>query len=61
MSHKLERFLDLFDVPIAFIATVTLLSIKEILGIIAAIITISYTIWKWIKEIRESKIKKQDE
>lgn len=50
-SKILLRIVDLFDVPVAFIASVAIMEVKEVLGIIGLIFTIGYTLYKWIKEL----------
>lgn len=58
MSQKLEKFIDLFDVPIAFLVSVSLVGIKEALGALGFAVTILYTLWKWHREWKDSKSKK---
>ena len=58
MSQKFEKFVDLFDVPIAFLVSISLVGIKEALGALGFAVTICYTLWKWHKEWKESKSKK---
>jgi len=48
-----HKVLDLIDVPLAYILSISLLQIKDWLGITAMCITILYTSWKWVGEYRE--------
>jgi uncharacterized membrane protein len=59
MTHKdiFYKAIDLVDVPLAFIGSMALMQIKEVLGIIALCLTIGYTIWKWTGEIVEKREK----
>ena len=56
--NKITKTLDLFDSSLMLIGSYHLAQIKDFLGIIGLGITITYTIWKWRKEYRESKLNK---
>jgi len=56
--HKIIKTLDLIDSPLMLMGSYHLAQIKDFLGIIGLGITIAYTIWKWRKEYRESKLNK---
>lgn len=58
IHHKLNKLLDLIDVPLMTIGSYTLSQYKDLLGVIGIIITTVYTIWKWRREWIESKLKK---
>ena len=58
IHHKLNRLLDLIDVPLMTIGSFTLSQYKDALGVIGITITTVYTIWKWRREWLETKIKK---
>ena len=58
IHYKLNRLLDLIDVPLMTIGSYTLSQYKDIFGILGIAITVAYTIWKWRKEWLETKIKK---
>ena len=61
MSKLFHKVLDLTDVPLAFIGSMLLLEVKEVLGIIALCLTIGYTLWKWYNELKEkSNLKKKE-
>lgn len=48
---------DLTDSLLMSAGSIVLMNIKESLGIIGFCITIFYTLWKWVKEIREDRAK----
>ena len=58
LHQKLLKALDLFDSALMLLGSYTLAQYKDFLGIIGLGITITYTIWKWRKEYRESKLNK---
>ncbi len=60
MKQTFIKIVDLIDVPALLGISALLAQLKDVLGIIALLLTCSYTIWKWTKEIKESKIKKDD-
>ena len=47
------KIFDLVDVPAAFVASVAIANIHQILGIIAFCCSIGYTLWKWTSELKE--------
>lgn len=51
--HNTHKFIDLTDSILMLIGSYTLAQIKDILGIIGLIVTMSYTIWKWRKEFKK--------
>ena len=56
---SMQKIIDLIDVPLMFVLSILLTEIKDILGSVAMIITIFYTVWKWRKELMEvAKTKK---
>ncbi len=58
IHQKLIKLLDLIDSPLMLMGSYHLAQIKDFLGIVGLGITITYTIWKWRKEYRESKLNK---
>ncbi len=58
LQQKIHKIIDLIDVPVMCFATYTIGQWKDLAGFIGIIITVSYTLWKWRKEFKESKIKK---
>lgn len=58
IQQKLHKLIDLIDVPSMLGISALLAEIKDVLGILALILTGSYTIWKWRKELKDSKNKK---
>ncbi len=58
LHQKFIKLIDLVDSPLMLIGSYHLAQIKDFLGIIGLGITITYTIWKWRKEYRESKLNK---
>lgn len=57
IQQKLHKLIDLIDVPSMLGVSAILAEIKDILGILGLTITISYTIWKWRKELKDVKNK----
>ena len=57
IHQKFNKIIDLIDSPLMLLGSYTLAQIKDILGIIGIIVTVTYTIWKWRKEWKENKIK----
>ena len=58
LHQKFIKLIDLVDSPLMLIGSYHLAQIKDFLGIVGLGITITYTIWKWRKEYRESKLNK---
>ena len=58
LHQKFIKLIDLIDSSLMLIGSYHLAQIKDFLGIIGLGITITYTIWKWRKEYRESKLNK---
>lgn len=58
IHQKFIKLIDLIDSPLMLIGSYHLAQIKDFLGIVGLGITITYTIWKWRKEYRESKLNK---
>ena len=57
LHQKFIKLIDLIDSPLMLFGSYTLSQYKDFLGIIGLGITIAYTLWKWRKELKESKIK----
>ena len=55
VQHKLNKLIDLIDSPMLLLGSYTLSQYKDILGIIATIITVLYTLYKWRSEYLKSK------
>lgn len=60
MKQVFIKIIDLIDVPALLGISALLAQLKDLLGVIALILTGSYTIWKWRKEIKEAKIKNNE-
>lgn len=60
MKQTFMKIVDLVDVPALLGISALLAQLKDLLGILALILTASYTIWKWTKEYKEAKIKKNE-
>lgn len=60
MKQIFIRIIDLIDVPALLGISALLAQLKDILGVAMLLLTGSYTIWKWRKELKESKIKKDE-
>ena len=58
LHQKIHKLIDLIDVPMLLLGSYTIGQWKDFAGLIGIIITVSYTIWKWRKEYRESKLNK---
>jgi len=58
IHQKFIKLIDLIDSPLMFIGSYHLAQIKDFLGALGLIVTISYTLWKWRKEWKELKINK---
>lgn len=57
LHQKLIKALDLFDSALMLLGSYTLGQYKDFLGILGIVVTVVYTLWKWRKEFKESKIK----
>lgn len=60
IHQKFNKLIDLIDVPSMLGFSALLAEIKDVLGILGLTITISYTAWKWRKELKESKARKNE-
>lgn len=60
IQQKLHKLIDLIDVPSMLGLSAILAEIKDVLGILGLIITVSYTLWKWRKELKDSKLRKNE-
>lgn len=57
LQQKIHKLIDLIDVPLMLLGSYTIGQWKDFAGLIGIIVTVSYTVWKWRKELKESKIK----
>lgn len=58
LQQKIHKLIDLIDVPLMLLGSYTIGQWKDFAGLIGIIVTVSYTVWKWRKELKEVKIKK---
>ena len=58
LHQKFIKLIDLIDSPLMLLGSYHLAQIKDFLGIVGLGVTITYTLWKWRKELKESKLKK---
>lgn len=58
LQQKIHKLIDLIDVPMLLLGSYTIGQWKDLAGCIGIIVTVSYTIWKWRKEWKETKISK---
>lgn len=57
LQQKIHKLIDLIDVPLMLLGSYTIGQWKDFAGLIGIIVTVSYTVWKWRKEFKDSKIK----
>jgi len=57
LQQKIHKLIDLIDVPLMLLGSYIIGQWKDFAGLIGIIVTVSYTVWKWRKELKESKIK----
>lgn len=57
LHQKIHKLIDLIDVPLMLLGSYTIGQWKDFAGLIGIIVTVSYTVWKWRKELKDSKIK----
>ena len=57
LQQKIHKLIDLIDVPLMLLGSYTIGQWKDFAGLIGIIVTVSYTVWKWRKELKDSKIK----
>jgi len=57
LQQKIHKLIDLIDVPLMLLGSYTIGQWKDFAGLVGIIVTVSYTVWKWTKELKESKIK----
>jgi len=57
LQQKIHKLIDLIDVPLMLLGSYTIGQWKDLAGLIGIGVTVAYTIWKWRKELKDSKIK----
>lgn len=50
-SYSMHKFLENHDVLLAYLGSITILAVERYLGVIALILTVGYTIFKWTLDI----------